>query len=82
MLKTTVTHFRKEMFKMLEHTITHNEPIHISTPNGNAVLVSEDDYNGMIETLYLHSVSKLKEQLYRDRLTSTQTFVPEDEVEW
>ena len=35
--------------------IEDNEIININTKIGNAILVSEDDYNSLIETLYLSS---------------------------
>jgi PHD/YefM family antitoxin component YafN of YafNO toxin-antitoxin module len=46
MINTNATSFRKDMFKLLEQTIRFNEPINISTKDGNAVVVSEEDYKG------------------------------------
>lgn len=56
MVNTNATSFRKDMFKLLEQTIRFNEPINISTKDGNAVVISEEDYNGLMETLYLFSM--------------------------
>lgn len=56
MLNTNATNFRKNMFELLDRTVKYNEPVSISTKNGNAVLISEDDYNSLMETLYLTSV--------------------------
>ena len=55
MLNTNVTNFRKNLFELMEQTIRYNEPINVSTKSGNAVVLSEEDYNGMIETLNLLS---------------------------
>lgn len=82
MLNITATNFRKDIFNMLEQTIKFNEPVNVSTKNGNAVLLSEDEYNSMVETLYLTSVPELKEQLKRDMVAPIEDFVSEDEVEW
>lgn len=82
MLNTTVTNFRKDIFNMLDQTIKFNEPVNISTKSGNAVVLSEDEYNGIVETLYLYSVPELKEQLKKDMEASVEEFVSEDEVEW
>lgn len=82
MLNTTVTNFRKDIFNMLDQTIKFNEPVNISTKSGNAVVLSEDEYNGIVETLYLYSVPELKEQLKKDMGASVEEFVSEDEVEW
>ena len=49
MLNTNITNFRKNIFGMLEQTTKYNEPINISTKDGNAVVISEEDYNGLME---------------------------------
>jgi len=82
MLNTTVTNFRKDIYNLLEQTIKFNEPVNVSTKNGNAVVLSEDEYNGMVETLYLYSVPGLKEQLKEDMIVPLSEFVSEDEVDW
>ena len=56
MLNINITNFRKNIFSILEQTIKYNEPVNISTKEGNAVVLSEEEYNGMMETLYLSSM--------------------------
>ena len=70
MLNTNITNFRKNIFALLEQTIKFNEPVNVSTKDGNAVIISEDDYNGLMETLYISSIPNMKEK------------ITEDEVEW
>ncbi len=82
MLNTTVTNFRKDIYNLLEQTIKFNEPVNVSTKNGNAVVLSEEEYNGMLETLYLYSFPELKEQLKEDMNAPLSEFVSEDEVDW
>ena len=41
MLNTNITNFRKNIFSLLEQTIKYNEPVNISTKDGNAVIISE-----------------------------------------
>ena len=53
MLNTNITQFRKNVFAMLENTIKYNEPINISTKSGNAILLSEEEYIGIMATLEL-----------------------------
>ena len=45
MINTNVTNFRKQLFELIDQTVKYNEPINISTKSGNAVLISEEDYN-------------------------------------
>ena len=82
MLNTNITNFRKNIFGMLEQTIKYNEPVNISTKDGNAVIISEEDYNGLMETLYLSSVPNMKERIIEGMNTPISECVPENEVEW
>lgn len=42
MLNTNVTNFRKNIFGILQQAIKYNEPVNISTKEGNAVILSEE----------------------------------------
>jgi len=82
MLNVNATNFRKSLFGLLEQTIKYSEPVNISTKDGNAVLLSEDDYNGIMETLYLSSVPALEQTIVDGLHTPLDDCVSEDEVEW
>ncbi len=82
MTNTNITNFRKDIYEILKQTIKFNEPVNISTKDGNAVLISESDYNGLMETLYLTSIPNMKEKLIEGKNTETEECVSEDEVEW
>ncbi|HML38576.1 MAG TPA: type II toxin-antitoxin system Phd/YefM family antitoxin [Bacillota bacterium] len=82
MRNTNITNFRKNIFAVLEETIKYNEPVNISTKDGNAVILSEEDYNGLMETLYLCSVPTMREQIIDGLNTPISECIPEDEVKW
>ena len=82
MLSTNITNFRKNIFGMLEQTIKFNEPVNISTKDGNAIVISEDDYNGLMETLYLSSIPAMKEKIVEGLKTPLDECLAEDEVQW
>ncbi len=82
MTNTNITNFRKNIFEMFEQTIRYNEPVNVSTKDGNAVLLSEDDYNGLMETLYLTSIPGMKEKLIRGMNTPVDECIPADEVDF
>ena len=82
MLNTNITNFRKNMFSLLEQTIKYNEPVNINTKYGNAVVLSEEDYNGLMETLYLSSVPSLKEDIIEGMKTPVSDCISENEVKW
>lgn len=82
MTNINVTSFRKDIYKLLEQAIKYNEPINISTKNGNAVVLSEEDYNSLMETLYIETIPKLKEEILERANATEDEFIDEDEVEW
>ncbi len=82
MLNTNATNFRSDIYNILEQTIKYNEPVNISTKSGNAVLLSEADYNGLIETVYLSSVPGLKDAITTGMATPLEECLSENEVEW
>ena len=82
MTNTNATNFRKNIYELLKQTIDFNEPVNISTKDGNAVLISEADYNGLMETVYLTSIPEMKEKLIKGKNTPKEDCVAEEEVEW
>ena len=69
MINTNVTHFRKNVSTLLEQTLKFNEPIHVSTRNGNVVVLSEDDYRGILETLEMNANPVMKQKLLEGKDT-------------
>lgn len=54
---------RKNFFKIMnEVNITH-EPIFVTGKNKNVVVISEEDYRSMAETLYLCSIPNMREKI-------------------
>ena len=63
MTNTNATNLRKNLFTYLDSAIDYNDVINVSTKKGNAIIISETEYNSLLETLYLLSVSGMKERL-------------------
>ena len=58
MTNTNATNFRQNAFNYLNQAVLYNDIINVNTKNGNAIILSEEDYKGIMETLYLLSHSK------------------------
>ena len=52
------------------------------TKAGNAVVLSEDEYNSYVETLYLSSNPNMRKKIIEGMNTPTEDCVPESEVKW
>ena len=82
MYNTNVTSARANLYKLLDMAIDNNEIINISTKSGNAVIISEADYNSLIETLYLSSDPVYKQSLIDGKNTPLSECVKMDDVAW
>ena len=82
MKNTNITAFRKDIYRMMESAIEFNEPINVSTKKGNAVVLSEEDYNSLIETVYISSIPGLKEDIIYGMNEDLTDCISEDEVDW
>ena len=63
MENVNATNFRKNIFEYLNSAVSFGDVINISTKNGNAIVISEDEYNSLVETVYLLSIPGMKEKL-------------------
>lgn len=82
MTNINITNFRKNIYSIIDQIIKYNEPVNICTKNGNAVIISEEDYNNLMETLYIESVPGLKEDLIKAMNEPITEYIDEDEVKW
>ncbi len=79
MTNTNATNFRKNLFEYLNQAVMYNDVININTKNGNAVVMSEEDYNALMETLYLTSIPGMKARLEEGLATPIEEC---DDFEW
>lgn len=81
---TNISNFRKNLFEFTEQVINFNEPLTVTSKSGNIVILSEEDYNAFIETLYIVSVPGMEEELTRLKNTPSDSneFISEEEVNW
>ena len=63
MMNINITNARAELFKLASSCIKYNNVININTKEGNVVMLSEEDYNNLIETLYLAGIPNLLESI-------------------
>ena len=81
MKSVNITNFRKNIYELIEEILKYNEPINISTKNGNAVVIPENDYNALLETLYIETVPGLKEKILDGKNEPLEDSLDENEVD-
>ncbi len=80
MTDITTTEARKRLYGLIDDVQSSHEPIHITGKRGNAVLVSEDDWRAVQETLYLVSIPGMRESILEGMDTPTDRL--EDKLDW
>ena len=63
MTTLNVTEARANLYKLIDETTASHEPVVITGKRGNAVLLAEDDWNAINETLHLLSVPGMRESI-------------------
>ncbi|MBR5344453.1 MAG: type II toxin-antitoxin system Phd/YefM family antitoxin [Clostridia bacterium] len=82
MTATTITNFRKNLFGYVSNAIRYNDPVQVTTKEGNAVLLSEEEYNGMLATLELMSVPGMVERINAAANEPDSEFVDAEAIGW
>jgi len=59
----SATKAREKLYKLLDEAQVSGEPIQITGKRANAVLLSEDDWRAISETLYLVSIPGMRESI-------------------
>ena len=77
-----ITNARKELYNLVEAVNLYSEPALIVSKKGNAVLVSERDWNAIQETVYLNTIPGMVESIRRGMDTSIEDCISEENVEW
>jgi len=60
-----ITTARKNLYKLVESLSETHEPIHITGKSKSAVLVGEDDWRSIEETLYLLSIPGMRDSILK-----------------
>ena len=63
MSQITSTHARQNLYRLIGEVNESHQPVIISGKRGNAVLLSEDDWRSIMETLHLVSIPGMRESI-------------------
>jgi prevent-host-death family protein len=63
MTTLNATEARSKLYKLIDEAAETHQPITITGKRGNAVLLSENDWHAINETLYLLSIPGMRESI-------------------
>ena len=75
-----VTEARSKLYKLIDHVSSTHKPVIIAGKRGNAVLLAEEDWNAVQETLHLLSIPGMRESI-REGLQTPASECTED-IDW
>lgn len=70
MINTNTTNLRKNLFSYFDSTIEYNDIINVNTKKGSVIIISETEYNGLLEMLL--------DPTMREKLEATKNTTDED----
>ncbi len=83
MTAISVTKARENIYQILSDVNSSSQPITITNSRGkNAVLISEDDWNAIQETLYLNAIPGMVESIIeagKEPLEGCTVYDPDEE---
>jgi PHD/YefM family antitoxin component YafN of YafNO toxin-antitoxin module len=79
MTNTTITNARANLFQLAGQVTKLNDIVNISTKDGNVIMMSEDDYNSLMETVYIHSIPGLAKSIIEAKNAPREEFT---EIDW
>ncbi|HMP77424.1 MAG TPA: type II toxin-antitoxin system Phd/YefM family antitoxin [Kiritimatiellia bacterium] len=65
MTTITATRARTKLYTLMDELADSHQPIQITGKRSNAVLISEDDWRSIQETLYLTAIPGMKESIVK-----------------
>ena len=80
MATVSTTEARKDLYRLVDQVQDTHEPIQITGKRGNAVLVGENDWRALQETLFLVSIPGMRESILEGMATPPDEL--EDEAGW
>ncbi len=80
MRSINITNARKDLYKIVESVNKTHEPIHITGKKSSAVLIGEDDWKSIEETLYLSSIPGMRESIIDGMKTPIEKL--ESDLDW
>lgn len=71
---TNVTALRKNLYGTVENVAQYNEAVTVTSKSGNVVIVSESEYNAMMETIYLMSAPGVYAELMKAKASDPSEY--------
>ena len=82
MTTITATNARKQLYKLLSQVQESHVPICITGKQGSGILISQEDFDAIQETLYLQSIPGMTQSILEGSKTPVEKCTPLSEFKW
>lgn len=71
---------RADIYNLMDETAQTHEPILITGKRNNAVMISQEDWNAIEETLYLNSIPNMAKSIQEAMAQDDEEF--SEDIQW
>ena len=68
--------------QLIDKTAESHAPVVITGKNNNVVMISQQDWSAIEETLYLNAMPNLANELIARSVSGDTDFIDEEEMDW
>jgi len=76
----SATEARKRLYTLLDEVAESHDPVQITGKRSSAVLISEEDWRAIQETLFLHSIPGMSESIIEGMQTPVEEC--DEDLDW
>lgn len=77
-----ITNLRKDLYKINETIISTGMIVNVSSKSGDVIMMSKEEYNSLIETLYLMSNPEIRQSIIDGMNAKHDECISEEEIDW
>ena len=77
-----ITTLRQNIYETFEQAIKYNEVFNVTTKDGDAVIISKEEYELMQEMAFFNGRPKLRQELVESLNAPDEDFIPEEAFDW
>lgn len=79
--RVSITNFRNNIFSYVNQAVRLGGVLSVSAPCGNVVMLSEDEYNSILETVYLMNSPQTHKEIIEGMQTPLSECVTLEELD-
>ena len=76
----SVSQVRADIYNVMDETAQTHEPVLITGKRNNVVMISQEDWNAIEETLYLNSIPKMASSIQEAMQADDSEF--SEDIQW